>query len=192
MKIDLQKSNTKGPYIQDGRHTAEIESVAEAPGFGGNPGDSATMVEIVFRLGHRKVAKERYYPEISGKRSIGRVIQALLGEIPESFDTDMLEGMPCIVDIKNRRTSYGGLWSGVEEVLPIDEGGKKVSRSVKSNQENIFDEEENSSAAEDEAEDSEEEEDSESSSMPQAHGQVRPPLAKVKRPYKITPAKFAK
>ncbi|WP_379156127.1 hypothetical protein [Paenibacillus sp. sgz5001063] len=79
--------------------------------------------------GIQQTVSERYDAEYSEGSKLHSVFDVFLEEVPEEFDTDILVGLECRVEIERRQLSDGKPWNGVKAVLPPSYDTEVVSPS---------------------------------------------------------------
>ena len=87
-------------------------------------------VTLWFELTNSKLVRENYrlnYP--AEEEKFKQAVRAILGEIPEMFDTQDLVGKVCNVKLEERDWQEGRKWTGVAEVKPWHTGAESISKN---------------------------------------------------------------
>lgn len=88
-----------------------------------------SRVTLWFELANGKLVRESYrlnYPVEEEK--FKQAVQAILGEIPETFDTRDLVGKVCTVKLEERPWQEGRNWTGVAEITPWYGGAERIPK----------------------------------------------------------------
>lgn len=89
-------------------------------------------VTLWFELAAGKVVRENYrLNKTEEVKKLKAAVRAILGDVPQEFDTNDLVGKCCDVELEERPWKEGRTWTGVAEVKPwIKLGKHEVVKSV--------------------------------------------------------------
>ena len=93
-------------------------------------------ITLWFELVNGNLVRESYrlnYPVEEEK--FKQAVQAILGEIPETFDTQDLVEKVCTVKLEERPWQEGRNWTGVAEVTPWYGGSERIPKKQTSAEE---------------------------------------------------------
>ena len=89
------------------------------------------IVTLRFEMHNGKVVREDYrlYKDDEVEK-FKAAVEAILGDVSETFDTDALIGKPCNVRLEERPWLEDRKWTGVAEVTPWRETGTPIVRRI--------------------------------------------------------------
>ncbi len=88
-------------------------------------------VTLWFEMANGKVIRENYRLHKEDEvENLKAVVEAILGDLPEEFDTRSLIGKPCLVRLEERPWMEGRTWTGVAEVTSCREEKKPTIRTI--------------------------------------------------------------
>ena len=97
-------------------------------------------VTLWFEMANGKVIRENYRLHKENEvEKLKAAVEAILGNVPEEFDTRNLIGKPCNVRLEERPWMEGRTWTGVAEVTPWREVKPTIRTIIPSSSEHDID-----------------------------------------------------
>ena len=116
MGIQLEK--TKYEPVPGGTYQAKVKDVQSEPN-----GQYGPQLRISFEItggdGDAKTLSGWCSARYSDKSKLGQWTRAILGQVPDLFDSDLLLNRACRISVSERLAEDGSTKNRIESVLPV-------------------------------------------------------------------------